>query len=250
MELKDRFKQAREEANLTQAELGELIGVSQVAVLKIESGQTRRPRNINDFARALGVPVNWLIYGEDKPEVLNPLRTTDQLKSFNTERRLNNTSNVSEFIELDPWDSKTPLTEDEVEVPFYMEIELSAGNGSEVQLETTGPKLRFSKSTLRRHGIDPTHTACVKVSGNSMEPVIPDGATVGIDTANTIIKDGDMYAIDWAGALFVKTLTRRPGGGLRIRSFNTDEYPDENLNSEEAMSVRVIGRVFWYSVIR
>lgn len=242
MKLKDRFKQAREAANLTQDELGELVGVSQVSVFKIENGRTKEPRKINDFARALGVHVDWLLHGDDRSSLINETGA-----NYNEAKKA---SNVSQFIELDPWDSKTPLNEDEVEVPFYMEVELSAGIGSVIQLETSGPKLRFSKSSLRKHGIDYNAAACVKVSGNSMEPVIPDGATVGIDTANTTIKDGDMYAIDWAGALFVKTLTRRPGGGLRIRSFNMDEYPDENLTLEEAQQVRVIGRVFWYSVLR
>ncbi|MDC3189118.1 helix-turn-helix domain-containing protein [Pseudoalteromonas elyakovii] len=247
MKLHEKFRQARENKGLTQKELGDLVGVSQVAVMKIENGQTKNPRKINDFARALGVNVDWLLYSDQAISVSTSNYTLNTLTKREGVREL---SNIDEFIDIEPWDSKTPLDEDEVEVPFYMEVELSAGNGSVIQLETAGPKLRFSKSTLRRHGIDPTHAACVKVSGNSMEPVIPDGATVGIDTANTTIKDGDMYAIDWGGALFVKTLTRRPGGGLRIRSFNIDEYPDENLSNDEAKSVRVIGRVFWYSVLR
>ena len=242
MKLKDRFKQARVAAKLTQDELGELVGVSQVSIVKIEDGRTKEPRKINEFARVLGVHVDWLLHGDDRDSLINETGA-----NYNEVKK---TSNVSHFIELDPWDSKTPLNEDEVEVPFYMEVELSAGIGSVIQLETSGPKLRFSRSSLRKHGVDYNAAACVKVSGNSMEPVIPDGATVGIDTANTTIKDGDMYAIDWAGALFVKTLTRRPGGGLRIRSFNMDEYPDENLTPEETQQVRVIGRVFWYSVLR
>ncbi|RZD22376.1 S24 family peptidase [Pseudoalteromonas sp. MEBiC 03485] len=247
MKLHEKFRQAREDKGLTQKELGDLVGVSQVAVMKIENGQTKNPRKINDFARALGVNVDWLLYQDNEirePTVHCSVETLPQSQN------VKESSNIDTFIDLEPWDSRTPLDEDEVEVPFYMEVELSAGNGSAIQLETTGPKLRFSKSTLRRHGIDFSSAACVKVSGNSMEPVIPDGATVGIDTSNTNIKDGDMYAIDWAGALYVKTLTRRPGGGLRIRSFNLDEYPDENLSADEAQTVRVIGRVFWYSVLR
>ncbi|WP_083515363.1 XRE family transcriptional regulator [Pseudoalteromonas arabiensis] len=246
MKLHEKFRQARENRGLTQKELGDLVGVSQVAVMKIENGQTKNPRKINDFARALGVNVDWLLYSD---QAINETGASYSSSSSTKADDVRELSNINKFIDIEPWDSKTPLDLDEVEVPFYMEVELSAGNGSVIQLETTGPKLRFSKSTLRRHGIDFTSAACVKVSGNSMEPVIPDGATVGIDTANTAIKDGDMYAIDWGGALFVKTLTRRPGGGLRIRSFNTDQYPDENLSIDEAKSVRVIGRVFWYSVL-
>ena len=229
MKLEHRFKELREKKGLSQKALGDLVGVSQVAVMKIEQGKTLRPRNLTDFARVFGVSPDWLLYGEE---------------GYSEGGSSQEPSNVAGFLPLETWDSKTPLDDDEVEVPFFMEVELSAGNGSSIQLETNGPKLRFSKSTLRRQGVDIEHAACVKVTGDSMEPVIPDGATVGVDTANVSIKDGDMYAIDWAGALYVKVLTRRPGGGLRIRSFNVDEYPDESLSPDEAQSVRVIGRVF------
>ena len=63
----------------------------------------------------------------------------------------------------------TPLDEDETELPFFMEVELSAGNGSTQVIEKKGAKLRFSKSTLRRVGVQPQNAACVTVSGNSME---------------------------------------------------------------------------------
>lgn len=233
---------AMQEVGVTKAELARAANVTPQAAGKWFKTNSISRESLDACAKRLGVSIKWLINGEGD-------KFTENLISMNKKMHVQ-TSNVDTFIELDPWDNTTPLNDDEVEVPFYMEVELSAGNGSQVQLERAGPKLRFSKSTLRRHGVDPTLVACVKVSGNSMEPVIPDGATVGIDTSNTTIKDGDMYAIDWAGALFVKTLTRRPGGGLRIRSFNLDEYPDENLTAEEAQQVRVIGRVFWYSVLR
>ena len=230
---------AMQEKGVSKAELARAAEVTPQAAGKWFKSNSISRESLDACAKRLGVSVTWLINGEGDPHA--------NVSSLSKHEKL---SNVGSLIDLEPWDSKTPLHEDEVEVPFYMEVELSAGHGSAIQLESTGPKLRFSKSTLRRHGIDPNSAACVKVTGNSMEPVIPDGATVGIDIANTAIKDGDMYAIDWDGALFVKTLTRRPGNGLRIRSFNIDEYPDENLTAEEAKLVKIIGRVFWYSVLR
>jgi len=44
-------------------------------------------------------------------------------------------------------------------------------------------------------------------------------------------------------------LYKLPGGGLRLRSYNTDEYPDERLDAEQVKQVKVIGKVFWYSVL-
>jgi len=235
-----RLKAAMLENDVSNADMARVVSVTPQAVGKWFKTNSISKESLKACADYLNVSLLWLLNGEGEM----------QSNVIHYPKSKRSDSNVSENVELVPWDSKTPLDEDEVEVPFYMEVELSAGHGSAIQLETTGPKLRFSKSTLRRHGIDFNSAACVKVSGNSMEPVIPDGATVGIDTSNTNIKDGDMYAIDWAGSLYVKTLTRRPGGGLRIRSFNIDEYPDENLSADEAQSVRVIGRVFWYSVLR
>ncbi|MCH2057908.1 MAG: helix-turn-helix transcriptional regulator [Thalassotalea sp.] len=232
-----RLRQAMKEQGVTQAELARAAGVTPQAAGRWFKTNSISKDSLSACAKRLNVSLNWLISGESENVV--PLGQGS-----------NKETNAEYIGAIDPWDSKTPLDNDEVEVPFYMEVELSAGNGSAVQLENNGFKLRFSKATLRRQGVEVAHAACVRVTGNSMEPVIPDGATVGIDTSKTTIKDGDMYAIDWDGALFVKILNRRPGGNLRIRSFNSDEYPDENLTADEAKTVRVIGRVFWYSVLR
>lgn len=156
----------------------------------------------------------------------------------------------AEYIgRVDAWDSSTEVDEDEVEVPFYMEIELAAGVGGELAPEIKGPKLRFSKSTLRRCGVQPEAAACVKVSGNSMEPRLYDGDVVGVDTLDKRIVDGKTYAINHDGLLRVKRLYRLPSGGIRINSMNTAEYPDEHYDAEEAKYIAVIGRVFWHSSI-
>ena len=232
-----RLRQAMKEERVSQADLARAANVTPQAVGRWFKTNSISRDSLSACAKRLNVSLNWLISGEAENIV--------KISSASS-----NETNAEYLGAIEPWDSKTPLENDEVEVPFYMEVELSAGNGAVINLETNGPKLRFSKLTLRRQGVEIGHAACVRVTGNSMEPVIPDGATVGIDTSKTNIKDGDMYAIDWDGALFVKTLNRRPGGSLRIRSFNSNEYPDENLSPEEAKSVRVIGRVFWYSVLR
>lgn len=158
---------------------------------------------------------------------------------------------VSDLLHpIDVWDDDTPLGPDEVELPFFKEVEISAGKGSAVMLETSGSKLRFGKRTLTRKGVSPEHAACAPVIGNSMEPVLPGGSTVGVDTSVTQIVDGKMYVIDHGGQLRVKVLYSLPGGGLRVRSYNSDEHPDERYDGEYvAGNIRIIGRVFWYSVL-
>lgn len=151
---------------------------------------------------------------------------------------------------VEVWDDETPLGDDDVELPFFQEVELSAGKGSEVMLETGGRKLRFGRRTLQRKGVSPEAAACVPITGNSMEPVLPDGSTAGIDTAATQVQDGKMYAIDHEGQLRVKLLYRLPGGGLRLKSYNSEEHPDERYEGEYTNEhIRIIGKVFWYSVL-
>lgn len=146
---------------------------------------------------------------------------------------------------MEVWDSDSPLDEDEVELPLFREVELSAGSGRTEVIENHGAKLKFAKSSLRRAGVSAENAACAFVSGDSMARELPDGATVGVDTSEKQIRDGKLYALDHDGMLRVKQVHRLPGGGLRLVSFN-DEYPDEEYTSDQvAETIRVIGRVFW-----
>lgn len=236
MKMNERILSRRKALKLTQEAVAKYVGVNRVSVSNWEteskSGGMPSGKHLIKLAEALRVNPKWLLGQDDD--------LTDAAKSQKS-------YSLGSF---DVWDTQTPVDADEVEIPFYKEVELSAGNGSIVQRESCGFKLRFAKSTLRRYNIQPDMAACVVVSGNSMEPVLPDQATVGIDTANSKIKDGDMYAIDHGGMLRVKVLYRLPGGGIRLRSFNRDEYPDEDYQSDQASDVKVLGRVFWYSVLR
>lgn len=156
-------------------------------------------------------------------------------------------SNATVIGTLDVWDSKTPLSADDCEVPFYKDVHLSAGNGFSDDIEDyNGYKLRFSRSTLRRHGINPADVVCVCADGDSMEPVFPDGATLGINTADKVIKDGKIYAVNHGGLLRTKILQKLPDNKIRIKSYNSEAYPDEEADAEE---MNIIGRVFWWSVI-
>ena len=159
----------------------------------------------------------------------------------------NISSNIKELGSFDLWDRNTPLNSDEVAVPFYQDIRLAAGNGFADDIaDYNNFKLRFSKSTLRKQGVQYENAVCVIADGNSMEPVIPDGTTVGIDLDNKTIRDGKIYAINHGGLLRIKLLYNMPNNQIKIRSYNTDEYDDEIANLDE---VSVIGKVFWYSVL-
>ncbi|HHT7691444.1 helix-turn-helix transcriptional regulator [Pasteurella multocida] len=156
-------------------------------------------------------------------------------------------SNVKDIGSFDLWDRHTPLHDDEVEVPFLKDIHFAAGNGfSDDIMDYNNFKLRFSKATLRKQGVQYDNAVCITADGDSMEPVIPDGATVGIDRGNTTIKDGKIYAINHGGLLRIKILHKMPNEQVRIRSYNPDSAPEEMVDLNE---ITILGKVFWWSVL-
>lgn len=231
--LAERLKEARTLRGLTQKALGDLVGVSQAAIQKIETGKANQTTKLVELANALMVKPEWLSSG------VGPMRSDAKESNIGPE---------SEWGTVDAWDKNTPLPDDEVEVPFLKDIEFACGDGRVHSEDHNGFKLRFSKATLRRVGAnsDGSGVLCFPASGDSMEPVIPDGATVAVDTGNKRIIDGELYAINQGDLKRIKQLYRKPGGKILIRSINRD-YDDEEADEAD---VEIIGFVFWYSVLR
>jgi phage repressor protein C with HTH and peptisase S24 domain len=229
----ERIALKREEAGLNQSELGRRLGLSAQAVQKWESGKST-PRNtkLSDIAAILGTSVSYLVQGDSH---------ADQSRVAS-----------SDLKDIDSWDESTPVRDDEIEVPFLQEVDLSAGSGRFAIREDATQNLRFPKVKLRDNSVQFDRARCVKVRGNSMVPVLRDGATVGVDLGKTSLKDvidGDLYAVNHAGQLRVKQLYRLPTG-LRLRSFNRDEHPDEDYSFEQLQEepVSIIGHVFWWAM--
>ena len=113
MEMKDRLKEARKKAGLTQRKLAKLCDIDQSTIASLETANRKAsPRTIRDLAQALGVRREWLesgdgpMYpGEDLPktpeqEVLAILE--ESYKMTPEERAL-----VVEFLRLEPEERKT-----------------------------------------------------------------------------------------------------------------------------------------------
>ena len=228
----ERLKYAIEARETNQSDLARAIGVKPQSVQYL-CREGKRSVHSAKIAEILKINVNWLTEGNGNMEVITPLNyipePTYVLGGF------------------DLWDDDTPLRDDEVALPFFREVELSAGSGRHEVIENHGRKLRFAKSTLKKGNINAAAAACVTVSGTSMEPVLPDGSVVGIDTSNKTIIDGKPYAVNYHGDLLVKRVYKLPGGGFRLNSYNTTEYPDIYCSGDALIDVLILGKVFWSS---
>ena len=216
MSLASRVTEQLINLGISQSYLARKVGLSQAAVQKLCAGKSQSSKKIVEIAKVLKVDVNWLLYG-------------------------------GETRKISPWDSNTPVDADEVELPYFREVELAAGNGKRKIEFNDSRKLRFSKRTLDRLEIKVSNAACVTVSGNSMTPVMPHGSTVGVDTGNTTLIDGDIYALGHRNCLRVKIVYTPPWGGIHLKSFNSLEWPDETYDSLD--DIKILGRVFWYSAL-
>lgn len=264
---------------ISQAALARACGIRPPSVNDWVSGKTKsiEGENLLRAAAFLKVSPLWLatgrgsMYASSDAEQVAMLKERDYTTLTNEEKRALLERDIDPLIHgdagsaqpaariepnaemigmLSAWDSTTPLHDDEVAIPLYKEVEMAAGGGATEVVEVPGRLLRFAKSTLREAGVHEQNAACATVYGRSMERLIMDGATIGIDRGTTHIIDGEIYAFDHDGMLRVKYLYRLPGGGLRIRSENDEEYPEETLSAEQAAHIRILGWVFWWSTVR
>ncbi|MEM6987333.1 MAG: helix-turn-helix transcriptional regulator [Pseudomonadota bacterium] len=230
METSDRIQQRMRELGLKGSDVGKATGVSTGGVSQWRNGITLpRGENLLALARVLQCDPQWLLTGKEQPPI---------------------ESNATWAGTVAPWDDDTPLNYDDTELPLLSRLELadSAGHYDPAN-HSDAKRIRFSKSTLRAAGVSGSNAVCVTVSGDSMEPVLPDGATVGVDMSDTTIKNGKTYALRHGDTLRIKVLYNRQPRGLRLRSHNIDEYPDEHFDDLEAADISIIGRVFWRSVL-
>lgn len=139
---------------------------------------------------------------------------------------------------------------EELEMPVYTELQTQSAGRTAVG-EIHNHKVRLSRRVLETMDVELHNAICVAMVGNSMADKIQDGSLIGIDRGRVQIIDGEMYALEHDGMLRVKYLYRLPGGGLRLRSHNCAEYPDEIFSADQvqAQHIQILGWIFWWSTL-
>lgn len=224
--LSERIKLARKESGKSQQQVGKIMKVSKAAVSKWENGESE-PKNIDLLANALNVNINWLRkgVGEMRPQIRS--------------------KNAGVFDGVSTCELCSSL-DDEFEVPFYTDVRLSDKKGFSEDIEDYNcHKLKLSKSITRKNGINKNSTICLIMTGNSMEPILSDGAIIAIDQTDKCIRDGKIYAINHDGLLRIKVLEEAPRHQVKIKSYNVG-YDDEIVSKDE---ITILGRVWWQSSI-
>lgn len=217
MSFGERLRLARNVKKLNQTELGKAVGLAQSYISELEKSETPPKSGLEKLAEVLGVSETYLREGHK--------------------------SNIGEMIDVATWDDNTPIPNDMVALPFYKEVELSAGGGSACIIEQdNGRKLWFAKSFLDRKGANYANAVCLPIVGDSMSPRFEHGGVVVVDKGNKRIVDGDIYAVNYQDHLFFKKVNRLTGTTVLLISENP-EYTTIEANISDIV---IIGRVINY----
>ncbi len=123
---------------------------------------------------------------------------------------------------------------------------LSAGGGS---LETQGDVLShfaFRQDWLSKKG-NPKDMVLMRVSGDSMEPLIQHNDLVLIDQGKTDFVPHTIFAVGIDDEIYIKQLDTFPGHKLILRSLNERYDPIEvDMRGDLAGSIRILGKAIWW----
>lgn len=122
----------------------------------------------------------------------------------------------------------------------YVSFEVmdAAQEGGEVRWVSTGETVAVPVSTLERKQAAPGNCRVVEVLGRSMEPVLEAGYYVVVDTTQTRLIDGELYAVLVDGELMVRHYRRRDGRGMLVAA-------NAEFEAVDASTAAVLGRKVW-----
>ncbi len=161
-------------------------------------------------------------------------------------------SPISSFFEtksaaLGHQSPNTATIEARLEVVHIPILDVSAGAGPAIDNDGAEivAHLPFPIGFLRKLHIKPERVRAVRAHGDSMEPTVPDGMLVLINTAVSDLQDGRIYAIRAPDGLRLKRIQRQIDGSVMLISDNRDKYLPETLSRDDAAMIEVAGRAFW-----
>ena len=161
-----RLRKAREEAGLSRVEAARRVGIAENTIYRHESGRSfPRSETLTSLAREYGRSVGWFL-GEVPADTqpawrLPPVPTTG--------------------LETDVGVTDLPV------------IATAAGSGAFRYDESPRYWMPFRQDLLVAKGVNPGQSRLVEVRGDSMGPMVKDGALVIVDASKFGLWDGHIY---------------------------------------------------------
>ena len=207
--LGENLKELRLRDGLSQEELAEHVGVTKSTISQWERGVFYpKHKYINILAKFFTVSVETLI---------------DRKKTIKI--------NESECCEI-------------TKIPFYHSINAAAGSGYQNDFNDTYDYEFISLKDLPyKKNYDDIF--CIKVSGDSMEPVLKNGSLIVVDASQKDLIDGSMYVFIQDDFIRVKIFSYEKQQ-IKVVSYNS-RYKDEYYRFDEISDLHIIGKVVFYA---
>jgi len=238
-----RLKAARETRKISQAEFCARYGIALDALRKWEQGRSEPgPENIGKLIKALGSDAHFILeYMQLAPANLEPLLPQ---RARPTLRR--------------------PLTAPEIRVTKSGDWAKFRGRGEEQPLYDALPLLREPAAAGPPHEINenliegwaiihrsmmqgnrPRDVICVRVAGNSMEPVLADRSIVAVNVARRDVnwQGAKLVLVGFENEVTVKLLRPLGRDRFEISAYNTKVWPPRQCSLSE---VELRGVIVWW----
>lgn len=129
-----------------------------------------------------------------------------------------------------------------IAVPRYT-VKASAGHGEPVlEIDTEGQPNYCRSGWALRNGYKPEGLFSIVAAGDSMEPTIPNGASLIVHRQQEIVS-GKVHVICRGNECYVKRLYKQMDGSVLVRSDNQQTYKDAIVQAEDPDVLHVVGLV-------
>lgn len=274
--LKDRMKQAREFAQLTQRQLADRVGVSQPVISQLERGDNLQSVHLLKIAEACRVDPAWLASGNGKgpyeaiesafiePEgagkassaadLVRAMLATSAGKALPKEARERLIVAAQEESERAPtkrsgnvltgnFHQAAKIVEGDILIPQY-DVRASMGHGQlPAEYAEFVRNVVVSGVQLEKLGLEfssPANLSIITGWGQSMEGTINDKDPVIVDRGvNEFAGDG-VYVLTWNDMLYIKRLQMVDAENIELISDNPKHPPRTVPASDVVIHARVL----------
>lgn len=210
---------------------------------RIKQLREARGLSMEALARMVGVKAWQTIQQWEREDGTAPKRDRMQVVADALET-------TPEFLILGEPGAQNAQASPDVCLVKEVDVKASAGTGRLVFQEDPLASSPFRADFLRAVGVKPQHALLLTVAGQSMEPTLPDGSSVLVDTSQKTIHGGRIHVVRIDDELLVKRL-EKTDGKIAVVSDNPDkeQFPTRTFTNGSRSSVKVLALARWVGAL-
>jgi SOS-response transcriptional repressor LexA len=231
----------RKRLNLNQSDFGQLLHSSAMAVSRWERGTHEPPAgSYIELGNLGGAPVCWYFWGRAG------LRNEDLRRVIpDLEGRLSRTNPTNIQIVRAGSGGKKTKTPELVAIPLLKVVAASHGGKGDDSALLDDPPVESMIAAPREWCPNPEATACLRVRGNSMMPLICDGYILAVDSSQTYIPElNGKIVIAWHKDMGLTVSRLQNYDHTEVLQPENGEYKPILLNNKHKW--KILAKVLWW----